>query len=136
MKKKVIAFMLAMCMTFTVTACGGVAVNNKEIAVITFDGEAYDLSEDFQNVVVKMTENGVKPIEMMRVVTYDEDGKWKKWDWSSEAENVCYVMEMDILHRGNAMECPIIVDQYESYVDFGCTFERQMVLRRIPMRRT
>ena len=106
MKKKVIAFMLAMCMTFTVTACGGVAVNNKEIAVITFDGEAYDLSEDFQNVVVKMT------------------------------ENVCYVMEMDILHRGNAMECPIIVDQYESSVDFGCTFERQMVLRRIPMRRT
>lgn len=91
------------------------------ISVVTVEGEKYDLSDDFQKVVGKMAENGLYPVDDLKGVVYDEDGKWlKEWNSSDYTDSAIDISVME-LPRGS--ESAIIYDKYTFGGYYDCTFE-------------
>ncbi len=73
MKKKLLSVLLMTCMVLGLTACGGVG---EKAPIVTIEGNKYNLSEDFQEVVGSMVADDLVVSNMgILMYVYDEDGK-------------------------------------------------------------
>ena len=71
MKKRLLSMITVLGMVCGLCACGNAG---KKAATVTIEGETYDLSGDFQEVVISMVQNGLDVGERMRYNAYDEEG--------------------------------------------------------------
>lgn len=105
MRKKLISLVLAVSMILGLTACGG-----NSPCTITIEGKKYDLSDDFQDVVSEMVKNDISVVAMMRMMAYDEDGKFVQMDMNGIGEIRCYAEERPVVQMPDNH---IIVARYE-----------------------
>ena len=105
MRKKLISLVLAVSMVLGLTACGG-----NSPCTITIEGKKYDLSDDFQDVVSEMVKNDISVVAMMRMMAYDEDGKFVQMDMNDIGAIRCYAEERPVVPMPDNH---IIVARYE-----------------------
>ena len=81
MKKKITALFLLLCLICGVMACGGEEEKKEEkkskknkAALVTVNGEDYDLSKDFKDVVGDMVKAEIKVASLTSYRYFDEKG--------------------------------------------------------------
>ena len=87
MKKKVISLLLAIGMVLGLTACGGGSGATSEAMTVTIEGNQYDLSGDFKEVVGQMVQDNLVlrnpySADISKLLTYDENGEGIGVEWS------------------------------------------------------
>ncbi len=80
MKKKILVILMTMCMVVSLSSCGE---KEHKFADITIEGEKYNLSEDFEDVVKALNENDIQVVSylhssMLKRSVYNEDCKLEK----------------------------------------------------------
>ncbi len=75
MKKRFLSMVVVLGMVCGLCACGNAG---KKAATVTIEGETYDLSGDFQEVVISMVQNGLDVGERQRYNVYDEEGMFNQ----------------------------------------------------------
>lgn len=73
MKRSILSMIIILGIMCGLCACGNAG---KKAATVTIEGEIYDLSGDFQEVVASMVQNGLDVGEGVRLNVYDEAGKF------------------------------------------------------------
>lgn len=75
MKKRILSVVILIGMVCGLCACGSAG---RKAATVTIEGETYDLSGDFQEVVVSMIQDGLNVGERSRYNVYDEEGMFNQ----------------------------------------------------------
>ncbi len=71
MKRKVCCLMIVLCMVLGLTACGA----KGDVTSVTIGGKTYNLSEDVQDIIGMMVDDGILAVDFNTQRLYDEDGK-------------------------------------------------------------
>lgn len=75
MKKRLLSVVVVLGMVCGLCACSSAG---KKAATVTIEGETYDLSGDFQEVVISMVQDGLNVGERLRYNVYDEEGMFNQ----------------------------------------------------------
>lgn len=71
MKKKVCCVLIVLCMVLGLTACGA----KGDVMSVAIGGKTYNLSEDVQDIIGMMVDDGILAVDFNTQRLYDEEGK-------------------------------------------------------------
>jgi len=110
MKKRLISLLLAVVMTLGLTACGGGGGGHM---TVTIDGNKYNLSGDFQDVVGTIVKDDIHVVSTMGQFEFDENGYFQKYDMAAVREGKA-IFAMEQLKMGVINDEPVreVVGQY------------------------
>lgn len=130
MKKKITALFLLLCLICGVMACGGEEEKKEEkkskknkAAMVTVNGEDYDLSKDFKDVVGDMVKDEIKVASLTSYRYFDEKGKEVKGTSGLQDRADVFAREADCSLYFAPKEAEEITEEYGYFIRKDFYFE-------------
>lgn len=130
MKKKMTALFLLLCLICGVMACGGEEEKKEEkkskknkAALVTVNGEDYDLSKDFKDVVGDMVKDEIKVASLTSYRYFDEKGKETKGTSGLQDRADVFAREEDRSRSFTPEEAEEIAEEYGYFIRKDFYFE-------------